>query len=367
MRKIAVFGASKNGLRIKNELLAIGESVLFFCDNDPKKQGEKLDGIEIVSYTQTVQLVKKKCIDTIVISLIKPDEIVDQIRNSGVMVELFGVTRGYLINEGNCIGAISSFLYPIEYSKPRLEYFEYHVAFHCNLKCKGCGHYSNIAKPEFGNLNVYKNDIKRLKELYWGVERIRLMGGEPLLNKQLSQFIVATRNTFLDANIRVVTNGLLIPDINENLLKIMHEYNTGFDVTQYPPTQEVKEKIELRCLEHGVEMAMSPLVKEFFDNWNSNTENSQQISYERCISKGCHYLEDGKMSLCCAPILQLKLQDILKREVEVSENDIIDIYKDTLDGFLLNKYLSKPIKFCKYCDNENIKWFPWEGNYPYLN
>ncbi len=367
MRKIVVFGASKNGLKIKNDLMKIGDMVSFFCDNNPKKQGEKLDGIDIVSYSQIVRLVEKKCINTIVVSLIKPDEVVNQIRNSGISVEVFGVSRAYLLYGINFNEKITKYLYSIEYNKPRLEYFEYHVAYHCNLKCKGCGHYSNISKPEFGKLDIYINDIRRLKELYWGVERIRLMGGEPLLNKQLSEFIVVTRKVFPDANVRVVTNGLLIPNIDKHLLKVMHENNIGFDVTQYPPTQEIKEKIELRCIEQGVEVIMSSPVKEFFNNWNINTAKNRQISYEKCISKGCHFLENGRMSLCCAPILYLKFKDILKEDVEISENDIIDIYRESLNGFVLNDYLSKSINFCKYCDNENVEWFPWKGNYPYLN
>lgn len=85
--------------------------------------------------------------------------------------------------------------------------------------------------------------------IIWGVKRIRLMGGEPLLNPELPKFISITREVFPDSNIRVVTNGILIPYVDTAVLKTMNQYFVGFDITQYPPTKMIKEKIELRCIE----------------------------------------------------------------------------------------------------------------------
>jgi hypothetical protein len=233
------------------------------------------------------------------------------------------------------------------------------------LRCKGCGHFSNIAPEEYGNLENYKRDLKRLKELFWGVRRLRLMGGEPLLNKNVSEFISATREAFPDANIRVVTNGLLLPGLDRSVLEVMNKYYVGFDISQYPPTSRIKEKIELRCVEADVEYAMSPLVEKFFDHRNLKGNSDKAQSFEKCAGKGCHFLENGKIAVCGSPILQRKYGDLLNRDLQIADGDIIDLYDGNLDGFKINERFSSPIDFCRYCKAE-VEWFEWTGNYPYL-
>lgn len=34
-------------------------------------------------------------------------------------------------------------------AKPSLDYVEFHLADHCNLNCRGCGHFSPIADETF--------------------------------------------------------------------------------------------------------------------------------------------------------------------------------------------------------------------------
>lgn len=368
MENIVIFGAARNGLRVKKDLEAYRKyKICYFCDNNIKKQNCQLDGVDIVSFEHVVRMYQNGFCGNIVIALIDPEEVVNQIRESNLTVPVYGLTREYLFKESIQYISPADFLYQIDVTKPRLEYYEYHVAHHCNLKCKGCGHFSNVAKPEFGDLVQYKKDIKRLKELFWGVKRIRLMGGEPLLNVQLADYIVATREVFPDANIRVVTNGLLIPEIGDNVFKAMHANFIGFDITQYPPTREMKEKIELRCIENDVEFMMSPLVERFFDISSTKIETDIKQNFEKCISKSCHFLQDGKISVCGKPILYKKNKEILKRELVISDEDIVDIYDKNIDGFLLNDFLNKPIPACRNCDNVNKKWFKWVGHYPHLD
>lgn len=364
MTEVIVFGAGKLGLYLKRDLENTKKyKVCFFCDNNPRKWDMSFDSVPVISFDKAVSMVTSKQFSGIVVVASRNgiEQIVDQIRESQIEIKVYGCSRKYL--EGN---KKEDLIYPIDYSKPRLCYFEYHVSHHCNLKCKGCGHYSNIADVEFGDIEKYIQDIKRLKELFWGVERIRLMGGEPLLNVNLPKFITETRNVFPDANIRVVTNGLLIPQISTTVFETMHNNAVGFDITQYMPTSQLKEKIEMRCWEMDVQYGMSPLVTQFFNNENIKGDSDRQENHEKCISKKCHFLLDGKISVCGLPILSNKFKDKLMHQKEIAEEDVVDIYDKELDGFSLNDFLSKSISMCRYCDNINLKRFDWEGNYPYL-
>lgn len=55
------------------------------------------------------------------------------------------------------------------------------------------------------------SDLLRMKELFWGVEKIKLLGGELLFNEDLWKFVDITRRIFPDSYLRILTNGLLLP------------------------------------------------------------------------------------------------------------------------------------------------------------
>lgn len=368
MSRLIIWGASEDGLKLKKELDRQGAEINFFCDNNDKKIGEKLDGIQIISFEQVVEIqntgLKVKII--IASSLNSADRVVEQIRNSGIDANVYMVSYEWKYRKNKVFQFPKEFLYEIDISKPRLEYYEYHVADHCNLKCKGCGHYSNVAAARFGDLEQYKKDIKRLKELFWGVKRIRLMGGEPLLNTKLADFCVATREIFPDANIRVVTNGLLIPSINKEILEAMEENYIGFDITQYPPTSEMVGEIELKCIENNIHFSLSPVVEKFF-HYNIADESDKIQNHGKCVSQKCHFLENGKISVCAFPILWERIASkITDQKINLLKEDSINIYEEELTGFKLNDFLSNPIPMCRYCDYTKMEWFEWRGNYPHL-
>lgn len=254
----------------------------------------------------------------------------------------------------------------MEKSKPELNYVEYHVAYHCNLKCKGCTHYSNIAQPEFGNLVQFQMDMERLSELFANIKKIRLLGGEPLLNAELPEFIKVCRTIFPYSDIRVVSNGLLIPNIKEAVLTTMRDCKADFDITQYPPTQQIIDKIKSRCNEFGLICHVSLPVTEFFDLRNDAGDSNPQEMYEHCISRTCHFLENGKISLCPRPLIYAKFGKEVGIEDDFLAKEIIDIYSDINSGEELLKLFSQPIESCKYCETVNKKLFSWEGNHPYL-
>ena len=366
MDAIVIFGASKNGLRVKRDLESKGLHVKCFCDNNSQKIGNKLDGTDILSFEKVMEKygeALKNIGGGVIIAVNEPDGVMLQIRESTFHIMCYGLSYEYLHGDRRENFLKQDSIYAIDVNKPRLEYYEYHISYHCNLKCKGCGHYSNAAPEEYGDLEKYKKDVARLKELYAGVKRIRLMGGEPLLNPHLADFCNISRQAFPDANIRVVTNGLLIPSISIELLQVMKETCVGFDVTQYPPTSRMKEKIILKCLENGIDCTKSEPVTQFFSITNPAGDSDPQKEFEMCVSRGCHFLENGRMSVCAVPILNKKYKTMIDERMKVCEEDIINIYEEDLDGFKLNQLLSQPVESCRFCDNTHKQWFAWCGNF----
>lgn len=363
MKNVIIFGAASQGNELKKQLEHTNEYVVrYFCDNNPRKWQESLNGIKIISIDDIKKLAIKDFNGIMIIAVRNLWQVIEQIQAIGeIHVPIYGVARGYTKQSNN----IDKMLYFIDIRKPYLDYFEYHISDHCNLKCRGCGHYSNIAIPRFGDLDKYIKDLERLKELFWGVKTIRLMGGEPLLNNKLPDFMSYTRDIFPDADIMVVTNGLLIPDIEEKVFKIMSRYSIRFDISLYPPTEKIKERIELKCIENEVDYHFSDPIYEFYDCINYTGDSNKNVAYEKCESKRCHFLEDGKIAVCCLPIVYKKQQKKLSWKMDIEENDIIDLYREDLDGYKLNEILSKPMEMCRYCSDGTMRYFDWQGNYPY--
>lgn len=39
-------------------------------------------------------------------------------------------------------------------------YIETHIVDHCNLKCRGCSHFSGLADPYYKSLDEYEKEMK---------------------------------------------------------------------------------------------------------------------------------------------------------------------------------------------------------------
>ncbi len=248
----------------------------------------------------------------------------------------------------------------IETDKPRMPYLEYHISFHCNLKCAGCTHFSNIIREErFGDPDRFCRDLMRLQELFWGIGKIRLMGGEPLLNPGLAEFIYASRAAFPDADIRVVSNGLMLRYDMTQILDAMRDTATYFDVSMYPPTASSIDRIASICNAHGVKLTVTSDISDFTAGMNLHGESDPAASYKACPASHCSYLCDGHISTCAMPQLISIYNEKYGLNICGAESDVTDIYETGLDGYELLNRLKNPMDICRYCDpvRRPYKWF----------
>ena len=251
----------------------------------------------------------------------------------------------------------------MKYSKPVLNYMEYHVSWHCNLKCKGCSHYCNLYdQPQFGDPVKYRENLLRLHELFDNITTIRLMGGEPFLNPELPAFVQISREVFPDADLRVVSNGLLIPKASDAVLNSLKQYQVTVDISNYPPTAKMLDRITGRLESAGVPYKVSQKIEEF-RLLVDNEEKDGTYNFDHCWERTCHFLhDDGRLTMCGIPCFYDAVKDKLRSANEVSEENWIDIYSAG-DGYEILRKFNKEIPFCTYCLNKKAVVFPWEGNY----
>ncbi len=248
--------------------------------------------------------------------------------------------------------------------QPYLSRFEVHLVDHCNLNCYGCDHFSPLAEKNFANIEVFKADFERMAFLTKGqVDRILLLGGEPLLHPGLNEFLSAARKFFPNSKIELVTNGLLLTTQKEEFWQVCKDCDITVVATKYPVSFDYNKAQAL---------ATNKKVKfEYYLGTGKTLKNSYRrpldltgsqnpaVSFLSCWSANrCTYLENGRIYLCAVSASIKHFNKFFDKNVRLSLNDSISIYDaDNIQQIL--DFLRKPAPFCRYCNTKEISYKKW--------
>jgi hypothetical protein len=202
-------------------------------------------------------------------------------------------------------------------------------------------------------LDVFEKDFARLSELAGRQnENIDLMGGEPLLHPHIAQLTKIAR-TYFDGPINIVTNGILLTRMNGEFWKSCAENNIKIIVTSYPITLD-RVRIKQLAKQHGVRLTIraQAMNQHTWCKLPKDISGSQSIikNIKLClVANFCIFLNDGKLSTCCLPLVADRFNNYFDQQFEISENDYIDIYKTQTIAEIFD-FLRKPMPFCRYCN-----------------
>lgn len=102
--------------------------------------------------------------------------------------------------------------------KRRISYAEFYVTNHCNISCDNCNRFNNHKISGSAEWNTYADVYKQWSGLL-DVDRIALLGGEPLLHPKLHEIISDVRSWWPNSEIEITSNGLLIEKTKPHFLK----------------------------------------------------------------------------------------------------------------------------------------------------
>jgi hypothetical protein len=242
--------------------------------------------------------------------------------------------------------------------KPSLSYLELHLVDHCNLNCKGCGHFSPIADEWFADPNEHARDMQQLRRLFSTIRVIRLLGGEPLLHPNIEPFLFSTRSCFPKADIRIVTNGILLDEMSDEFWEACRSGSIAIDITVYPPLEE-RETFFIK-LAHAKGVKVRIQRTRSFYAFQNTKGNSANIGFQKCRSRMyCPNLREGKVYICPVPAL---VHYFNKRfGTRIPSAGFVDIYTPNLTGWDVKEVLGKGSSTCRYCTFgwDLIPSFPW--------
>jgi organic radical activating enzyme len=313
------------------------------------------------------------------ISIFAIDDIIKQ-KNIGIIMAITDKNYRYFIPKFRKAG-FSDYFLMTEYNKrtiaeqlmprPKNEMtFEINIADHCNLSCQCCDHYSQLSEKNFVDMDVFERDMRRMGEIFeHEIACITLLGGEPTLHKDLIRCMEITRREFPNAQIIILTNGVLLLKLENspkgNIWKSIKDNNVNIIVTVYPIKLDY-EAIEQKAKEYGIPLWLSSnihadkLTKVVKITDKHRMDLHGKVARHYCLN--CLYfnkfntLKNGRYYMCPVQAHSNIFNDRFNQNLKLTDKDSLDIYK-VKDWREFAEFAANWVPFCRYCDIKN--WGPY--------
>lgn len=236
-----------------------------------------------------------------------------------------------------------------------LPYLEFHIADQCNLNCKACEHYSGLVdKPTYPVFNQFVRDFQKLHDYIDDIGVIRILGGEPLLNKEIEEYVKLARGLYPEAIIYIVTNGILLKQMPEHFYHTLRKTNTRINISFYLPLEEKMPEILDFLKKKKIVFELSPLMREFEMKQTLQKKEHPEYFF-RCFQSRCHNLYDGKIAACFLPFTTKYFNRYFNKNLP--EDGAIDLYTSGLTTEAIKAQLLQPFERCCYCrDAIMVDW-----------
>lgn len=252
-------------------------------------------------------------------------------------------TEEFLINECKRLNGNPNEIIP---------HIELHAVDYCNLNCAGCVHFSPIYPRTLPDLEKRIEDIHKVCSISNNILSLFILGGEPLLNTELDVYITTARKLLPYADIQLVTNGLLIPYIKNNLLRTIKEKDIIVAISEYAPTSNMKERIVGVLKEHKIDYTIRRYDRK--QKFNKPLTTNLHSRYERlCISDGCVSVKEGQIARC--PTLMYIKEFNEQFHMNFPTDGIYDL-DEIYSCKDLNEKMARKVPLCDYCVKNEMDW-----------
>lgn len=238
-------------------------------------------------------------------------------------------------------------------------FLEYYITLNCNLNCISCSSFSPLVNENtHKDLNYIKKDFKKIYEITEKGKKIYklvLMGGEPLYHPNIDNII----NYFgeLGINLRIVTNGILIPKMTESFFNMIKKYNIELIVSTYPSIKYKKifKKLYINNIKHRLYDRISHFGHQYFH------KEKKGITYCR-YRNSVFILKDSKIYTCSETahfdVFDKKFKG--QHNLKVTKSDYVHLDEvETLEELIKLREERIPA-LCEYCDGSEKKMTVWD-------
>jgi MoaA/NifB/PqqE/SkfB family radical SAM enzyme len=243
-------------------------------------------------------------------------------------------------------------------TRPPLRYVEYDIVDHCNLNCVHCGHFSHLKPRSERSVEHILEDLRPVTRKFL-VEKLRIMGGEPLLHGKLPALLRGARDLFgSPTTICLVTNGMLIPKMPQAFFDAARSARIRVEVSRYDFGPIDYDRVHQVLTRHGVEHLMSPLITHFANPLDLRGDSDPERSFETCRKIfNCPFYVDGRFHVCSIPAsVDFLNRTYGERHGFRIEESFISI-EESAEAILA--FLDRPGPTCRFCHGGTKPYEPW--------
>ena len=194
--------------------------------------------------------------------------------------------------------------------KVHLPRIDLHLSHACNLKCENCCNFSPFKHGIIPEKEVIDSIEKWSRRLAAGT--VNLLGGEPFLHPNIDTIVAAARKSWGKSRIRIWTNGILVPKLEDRVLKILGANDIFVMVSQHLNTEQHNRDMKMstqRFRKFGIKFSIS----KSYDGWMKMHQTDAEghpipwqsnpsDSYANCLHKHCTTIIGDQMCRCAVII-----------------------------------------------------------------
>jgi organic radical activating enzyme len=240
-------------------------------------------------------------------------------------------------------------------NKKIFPYVELVITEKCNLRCRHCANLMQYYKnPVDENLDIQMKALTNFIKIVGAIHRVRIIGGEPFLNKQLGCYLERIFSSELKNSIMLVeitTNGTILPD--NKMINLLKKYPILLTVSDYK-----LKSVKLKAIQWQSKK-VNYFLSIYKNRWNpcgSIKKRERQetlLNSAVCLSKTCNTIKEGKFYPCPFIAHAIKLKAIPKNcdesiDLINSNPNVAAIYH------MRNKIYFKACTYCHIMSNKNF-------------
>ncbi len=242
--------------------------------------------------------------------------------------------------------------------KFRIPQLEVVLTTKCTLKCKHCTNYiPSVEKNEHIelSLNDFKYQMDNLLKAVDCIQNLLLLGGEPLLLKDITEIFKYAASKKKIKRVWIVTNATITP--SDELIQALKKYRKKCTVwiSNYSGNSELspmlkaqsiiktlkENKIEYKYKENLMWNYVQPYKK------NNRTEDENIQYFIKCLHK-CTSLANGKINVCPrAGTFYIKK---MINDIDIEQVDLNETNANTLKEQLYEFYSRYHFSACDFCN-----------------
>lgn len=184
--------------------------------------------------------------------------------------------------------------------KVLIPYLELVITESCSLKCVDCANLMQYyQQPVSYEKEQIIREIDRLEAIGAHIYVLQVLGGEPLLHRELAEILTYLgQKDFID-EIRLITNGTIMP--GKELLQLLKHPKILVKVSNYGWYSRKKEELLTACKAQGIRFACDEqLMWQDYGDVSDKKLDHQRLcrSYRECAAAECKTLIGGRIFSC---------------------------------------------------------------------